>query len=94
MSNERFRIAVLAISEICNRINSKDKESLEYVVLQDLPKDDPYLRDPFIMYKIAEFYNQNWVGNVDFMRRKQSLCLGTNQHLLFGGENCTFLEKN
>ncbi len=67
MSNERFRIAVLAISEICNRINSKDKESLEYVVLQDLPKDDPYLRDPFIMYKIAEFYNQNWVGNVDFM---------------------------
>lgn len=67
MNTERFSTAVHEISNICNKINKEEKGNLEYVVLQGLKSDDPYLNDPFIVHKIAYFYNHNWLGNVDFM---------------------------
>ena len=67
MNTERFKIAVNKISNICKEINQNEKETLEYIVLQGLKKSDPYLNDPFIIHKIADFYNYNWLGNVDFM---------------------------
>ena len=66
MNTERFRIAVNKIRSICKEFNN-NKEALEYIVLQGLNKNDPYLNDPFIVHKIADFYNYNWLGNVDFM---------------------------
>lgn len=66
METERFKAAVYMLNRACNTAN-KSEEDLEYIVLQGLPKDDPYLNDPFILYEIAYFYNHNWLGNVDFM---------------------------
>lgn len=67
MNNERFRAAVYTMNEACNEINRREEGELEYVILQGLHKDDPYLNDPFIVHEIAYFYNHNWLGNVDFM---------------------------
>lgn len=67
MNTERFRTVVGKINNICSEINNREDNTLEYVVLQGLDKNDPYLKDPFILYKIADFYNYNWLGNVDFM---------------------------
>lgn len=66
MSNSRFETVVNIMNNICRKINESQDE-LEYVVLQGLSDDDPYIQDPFILYKIADFYNYNWLGNVDFM---------------------------
>ena len=66
MNTNRFETIVNIINNICFEMNKNENE-LEYVVLQGLPDDDVYILDPFIMYKIADFYNYNWLGNVDFM---------------------------
>lgn len=67
MNNNRFESMVEIMNNICNQINKKENNNIEYVVLQGLSKKDPYILDPFIIYKIADFYNYNWLGNADFM---------------------------
>ena len=67
MNNTRFEAMVEIINSICAQINKKEESNIEYIVLQGLSKNDPYILDPFIVYKIADFYNYNWLGNADFM---------------------------
>lgn len=67
MNNNRFETIVEIINNICKQINKQEESNIEYIVLQGLSKNDPYILDPFIVYKIADFYNYNWLGNADFM---------------------------
>lgn len=67
MNYERLSTAVEIMQNICEEINKKSIDNIEYVVLQGLNISDAYASDPFIAYRITEFYNENWLGNVDFM---------------------------
>ena len=66
MNDERLCTAVNVMENICNQIND-ESEYVEYVVLQGLDSNDVYACDRYIHQRITNFYNFNWLGNVDFM---------------------------
>lgn len=68
MNREQLHETLIAINQICEDLNkeiiAQDPNSkLRFEVLQfsDIAKNND------IVYKITEFYNQNWTGNKDFM---------------------------
>ena len=68
MNKEQLHETLLAINQTCEDLNKEiiaqnPNSKLRFEVLQfsDIAKNKD------IVYKITEFYNQNWTGNKDFM---------------------------
>lgn len=65
MLNEQFEEMTRIYVDICNELNKQNTEnSIIYEVLQE---SDVLAQKNDILYRITEFYNQNWTGNRDFM---------------------------
>lgn len=64
MEKEKFLSILSKLQNICNQVNAEEPENdVVYEVLQF----SNLARNWDSVYRIANFYNHNWLGNVDFM---------------------------
>lgn len=68
MEKEKFYSILREMRLVCNQVNDelKRENPNSKVVYEVFQLSDLY-KDWDSMYKLAEFYNENWTGNVDFM---------------------------
>lgn len=64
MNKEKFMSISKKLQHVCNQVNQEDQNSdVMYEVLQFSHLSKRWDS----VYKVARFYNQNWLGNIDFM---------------------------
>lgn len=64
MEKEKFLSILNKLQNVCNQVNQEESDNdviYEVLQLSDLSKSWDSV------YRIANFYNHNWLGNVDFM---------------------------
>lgn len=67
MERERFLTILRELQDVCMEVNSELAGTENGKVIYEVLQFSDLARNWDSVYNIADFYNHNWLGNVDFM---------------------------